>query len=63
MLPTYLLAMGIVALVILLMIVILIKLLFHYEEKAQSAYSILEERFAKGEISEDEFVKRKKALQ
>ncbi|MCM3715476.1 SHOCT domain-containing protein [Alkalihalobacillus oceani] len=59
---TYMLSMGLVAFVLLFAIFMVLKLLFNHEKKAKSAYAILEERFAKGEISEDEFVKRKNAL-
>ncbi|MCM3763054.1 SHOCT domain-containing protein [Alkalihalobacillus oceani] len=59
---TYMLSMGIVALALLSVTFLILKLLFNQEGRAKSPYAILEERYASGEISEDEFEKRKKAL-
>ncbi|THG88675.1 hypothetical protein AJ85_01325 [Alkalihalobacillus alcalophilus ATCC 27647 = CGMCC 1.3604] len=54
--------MGFVALALLLIIYLILRLLFRLESKAKSPYAILEERFATGEISEEEFLKRKNML-
>ncbi len=59
---SYILKMGFVALALLIIIYLILRLLFRLESKAKSPYAILEERFATGEISKEEFVKRKNML-
>ncbi|WP_413380813.1 SHOCT domain-containing protein [Alkalihalobacillus sp. 1P02AB] len=54
--------MLIIALLLVSFLFLVLKLLFQQEQKSKSPYNILEERFINGEITEEEFIKRKKVL-
>ncbi|MBC2581708.1 SHOCT domain-containing protein [Clostridium sp. DJ247] len=53
------LMMGIRMLLFVVLIVLGIKLIKNYISSSNNAIKILDEKFAKGEISEEEYIKRK----
>jgi len=56
------LEMGIKILVLIALIVILIKFLKNYTTSTNKALGLLDEKFANGEITEEEYIKRKVIL-
>ncbi len=54
--------MGIKILVFIALIVIGVKLIKNYTENSNSALKILDEKFAKGEISEEEYIKKRAVM-
>jgi putative membrane protein len=56
------LMMGIRMLIIIAIIVVGIKLFNKYTDNSKSALRILDEKFAKGEINEDDYISRKNVL-
>lgn len=56
------LAMGFRLLIFIGLIVLTIKLFKKYNNKSNSSLRILDEKFASGEISEEEYLKRKAIL-
>ena len=54
--------MGIKILVLIALIVILIKFLKNYTTSTNKALGLLDEKFANGEITEEEYIKRKVIL-
>lgn len=51
--------MGIKMLIFVILVVLFIKLIKNYTSSTNNAIKILDEKFAKGEISEEEYIKRK----
>ena len=60
--PLMFLVMGIKILIIIAIIVILIKFLKNYTTCTNKALGLLDEKFANGEITEEEYIKRKAIL-
>ena len=58
----FLLMMGIRVLIFAAIIVLGIKLFNKYTDNSRSALKILDEKFAKGEINEDDYISRKNVL-
>ena len=58
----FLLMMGIKLLIFIVIIVIGIKLFNKYTDNSRGALKILDEKFAKGEINEDDYIARKNVL-
>jgi putative membrane protein len=57
-----LLMMGIKVLIFIALIVVGIRLFNKHTENSRSALKILDEKFAKGEINEDDYIARKNVL-
>lgn len=56
------LAMGFRLLIFIGLIILAVKLFKSYTNKSNNTLKILDERFAKGEISEEEYIKRRTIL-
>ena len=56
------LVMGIKILILIVLIVILIKFLKNYATDTNKALGLLDEKFVNGEITEEEYIKRKAIL-
>ncbi len=58
----FLITMGIRIIILIAIIFIIVKLFKKYTNSSNSALKILDEKFAKGEISEEEYLKRKNII-
>ncbi|GAA3650611.1 SHOCT domain-containing protein [Asaccharospora irregularis] len=58
----FLLMMGIKVLIFVALIVLGVKLFNKYTDNSRSALKILDEKFATGEINEDDYIARKNVL-
>lgn len=56
------LSMGVRLLVFIGLVILAIKLFKNYNNKSNDSIKILNEKFAKGEINEEEYLKRKSVL-
>lgn len=60
--PWMFMLMGIRILVFIVLIVFGVKLIKNYTSKSNGALKILDEKFASGEISEEEYIKRRTVM-
>lgn len=60
--PWMFVMMGIKMLIFIGIIVLVVRLIKNYTINSNSALKILDEKFAKGEISEEEYIKRRSVI-